>query len=1359
MMKVSAVLLILITTLALQYTVFATQRERSHVCEFRAAEAPGEGRPSTNLRRFFSRLFTPNEVGKRRIVAEAPRLYACCPGWTTQQQSGEGPSTSILQAHGRQGQKMWRHPDDVIGCDIQRDEGTEHPLRIVHNHQVYELHNEVFPGTENLEGKQFDIPPAGLRRQRQTMGLAIQRHTDVPGSRDQRCRGQDCESRQSEVKFGKDVQQGLGEGKKERKGCIPRGSTTIKRKGPKKKTKNPKKKQNAKKKKERKMNTCRKEKLRRNKQIQNQRIKLNQKKNKKPKVGPRKMGHAQPDDQKQGITASPTDGPREHCQRSSGATICTCDVGFVLSEYRPSCSGPGDCRAGGGCHHLCCNTWGSNPCLCSYGYRMSFDKKTCYLTDMELTDQCLVRNGGCQHQCHNGSSGLSCSCYPGYVLQFDGKSCQVEKGCNSRRNQCQHSCIDTPGGFRCTCPSGYLLDTDGIACKDTDECSRDNGGCEQVCTNTDGSYFCSCRTGYELWNGTLCRSFQPLVALSMVTEKVPSGNCRDNNGGCQQLCHDVANGSLCSCHPGYFLDPDGRSCQQLEGCGQEQSKLCQHECVDTPAGFECICLPGYVLDYDGFGCNDTDECLEDSGGCSQLCHNTGGSYSCSCMVGYELIDETNCIIVTGTTGITPDMEEFTEFSASSRHDFKTLTEDIIFTYKPLGPFEQRGMSPKMNETELAVSCQEGNGGCQHICYDDPEGSACSCLPGYVLDLDGKSCQSTNCQRQEEDRKCQQDCFDTDDGYECGCQSGYSLETDGYLCQDIDECFEDNGGCEHNCSNTEGSFACTCMVGFELFNGTHCKSTNSVSVPADEWTELSASSRRDFKTLTDDLIRTYKPIGPFESAESKCGCKNKGKCEPESTRCICTAGWRGTYCELPCEEGTYGRHCALKCNCRNGASCNHISGACTCKPGWQGMLCSRPCPKGFWGPECHRRCRCGVGVACNPVNGTCPCGPNSKDKNCPQANSALLRASFLIAEKCPEGKYGPGCRRNCKCQNGAQCHPLTGDCQCTPGWRGHYCHLPCEKGLWGESCKQSCNCIGEGSCNHITGVCRCPPGYVGDRCEDKCPEGYWGQGCKNKCQCNNPKLLCNASTGDCYCPAGPRGANCRRTECPSGYYGAKCDLVCKCEHSGECDPQNGGCVCPSNYFGPTCALRCPAGTFGNNCTQFCECHHGGLCNEDGTCQCPAGYTGSTCEIRCPHNTWGFGCSSECRCSNGGICDPERGNCQCTIGWTGPSCDEACPPDHYGPNCQLECGCHANGTCNRYTGCCKCTEGRYGRFCELECPNGFYGAECKSLCFCENGGSCDPKNGRCLCAWIHWRNLQYSLPNRNLRYQLLQKVQLR
>ena len=41
-------------------------------------------------------------------------------------------------------------------------------------------------------------------------------------------------------------------------------------------------------------------------------------------------------------------------------------------------------------------------------------------------------------------------------------------------------------------------------------------------------------------------------------------------------------------------------------------------------------------------CVDKNECLTRNGGCSHLCHNHPGSFSCLCYGGYNLIDQFLC---------------------------------------------------------------------------------------------------------------------------------------------------------------------------------------------------------------------------------------------------------------------------------------------------------------------------------------------------------------------------------------------------------------------------------------------------------------------------------------------------------------------------------------------------------------------------------------------------------------------------------------------------------------------------------------------------------------------------------------------
>ncbi len=89
----------------------------------------------------------------------------------------------------------------------------------------------------------------------------------------------------------------------------------------------------------------------------------------------------------------------------------------------------------------------------------------------------------------------------------------------------------------------------------------------------------------------------------------------------------------------------------------EDDHTCQHICNNTHGSFVCSCFDGYNLASNGFSCNgisilayfriyelyinqfnltDIDECTVNTHACDHICHNTPGSYSCSCRPGYTL---------------------------------------------------------------------------------------------------------------------------------------------------------------------------------------------------------------------------------------------------------------------------------------------------------------------------------------------------------------------------------------------------------------------------------------------------------------------------------------------------------------------------------------------------------------------------------------------------------------------------------------------------------------------------------------------------------------------------------------------------
>lgn len=86
---------------------------------------------------------------------------------------------------------------------------------------------------------------------------------------------------------------------------------------------------------------------------------------------------------------------------------------------------------------------------------------------------------------------------------------------------------------------------------------------------------------------------------------------------CEQICTNVPGAYVCSCHFGYTLDANNRSCN---GNHILESMKCTWS-------LQCICM---MLDVDecmtrpvGFNCTQNHTCI-----------NTDGSYECICKPGY-----------------------------------------------------------------------------------------------------------------------------------------------------------------------------------------------------------------------------------------------------------------------------------------------------------------------------------------------------------------------------------------------------------------------------------------------------------------------------------------------------------------------------------------------------------------------------------------------------------------------------------------------------------------------------------------------------------------------------------------------------
>ncbi|XP_062949130.1 signal peptide, CUB and EGF-like domain-containing protein 2 isoform X1 [Cynocephalus volans] len=295
------------------------------------------------------------------------------------------------------------------------------------------------------------------------------------------------------------------------------------------------------------------------------------------------------------------------------------------------------------------------------------------------------------------------------------------------------------------------------------------------------------------------------------------------------LCQNTPTSYKCSCKPGY--QGEGRQCEDIDECDNELNGGCVHDCLNIPGNYRCTCFDGFMLAHDGHNCLDVDECLENNGGCQHTCVNVMGSYECLCKEGFFLSDNQHTCIHRSEEGLS---------CMNKDHGCSHICKEA-----PRGSVAcecRPGFELAKNQRDCILTCNHGNGGCQHSCEDTAKGPECSCHPQYKMHTDGRSCleqedtalevtESNATSVADGDKRvkrrllmetcavnnggCDRTCKDTSTGVHCSCPVGFTLQLDGKTCKDIDECQTRNGGCDHFCKNTVGSFDCSCQKGFKL----------------------------------------------------------------------------------------------------------------------------------------------------------------------------------------------------------------------------------------------------------------------------------------------------------------------------------------------------------------------------------------------------------------------------------------------------------------------------------------------------------------------------------------------------------------
>ncbi|XP_072172571.1 uncharacterized protein [Diadema setosum] len=642
-------------------------------------------------------------------------------------------------------------------------------------------------------------------------------------------------------------------------------------------------------------------------------------------------------------------------------------------------------------------------------------------------------------------------------------------------------------------------------------CLCENNGTCDFQTEADGENInnarssvvvCNCLEGY---NGNHCESDENSCAgdpcyLGVICFDDPPPSMEPRCGACPP-----------------FLTGDGFSCFDINECA-EMTDDCEQDCHNTQGSYTCSCSSGYTLSLDMRSCLDVDECSRNTHDCSEHseCVNTDGYFNCSCNTGF--------MTVPGDEHVCEDEDECRDPTLHRCDEQATCRNGVGY----FSCFCNDGWTGDGLTCSNINECENGTNNCSPfaVCADNPGSYTCECREGFAGT--GTSCFDIDECADETLNNCTAGsyCVNTEGSFECPCLDGYNV-TSNDLCEDIDECATMNV-CEELCNNTIGSFQCGCQDGFALDSD-----------------ERSCS----------DINECLDPGSC--SANAECNNTHGG------FACSCSDGYNGTgYPSDPC---TNVNECATQSPCGSNARCIDTDGSysCTCIDGYAGN-----------GDQCVDIDECFVGMC--DVNADCVNSIGSYTCTCRDGYNGTGDTCTDINE----------CDNATLCADAATCTNTNGSytCYCSEGYRGDPYSMCGDI----DECKDDPTiCPSEATCSNMIGSyeCICNEGYESDgvNCTDTnecqgdfcgffstctntigsafcvCDDGYESSNRKNctdfdECafetsSCPAGISVCNNTPGDyeCICSTGYQNSGPKTcedaNECIDGSHNCSDDRIC------------------------------------------------------------------------------------------------------------------------------------------------------------------------------------------------------------------------